>query len=112
MAMVHHRAVDAVRREASQQRRAEAAAAEESLEAPDHAPAVAESLDSPEERRRVREALAELPPEQRQVVELMYFSGLPQSRIAETLELPLGTVKSRALLAMRRLRAALEELER
>jgi RNA polymerase sigma-70 factor, ECF subfamily len=39
----------------------------------------------------------------------MYFDGLSQSQIAERTGLPLGTVKSRTLLAMRRLRAAIGE---
>jgi RNA polymerase sigma-70 factor (ECF subfamily) len=44
---------------------------------------------------RVREALAELTPEQRQVLELAYFRGLSHSEIAECTGLPLGTVKTR-----------------
>jgi RNA polymerase sigma-70 factor (ECF subfamily) len=46
------------------------------------------------------------------VIELMYFGGLSQSAIAERLSTPLGTVKSRTLLAMRRLRGSLAEMER
>ena len=62
----------------------------------------------------MRAALADLPPEQREVLEMMYFDGLTQSRIAETTGIPLGTVKSRTLLAMRRLRGvgSLEGVER
>ncbi|HXF37710.1 MAG TPA: sigma-70 family RNA polymerase sigma factor [Actinomycetota bacterium] len=111
MAAVHHRAVDAVRREESQRRRAEAV-----IELPDPGDdpgvTVVEAVGLPEERRAVRGALEDLPAEQRQVIELMYFQGLSQSKIAERLSLPLGTVKSRTLLAMRRLRASLGELER
>jgi RNA polymerase sigma-70 factor (ECF subfamily) len=66
----------------------------------------------PEERRIVRAALAELPEEQRNVLELMYFEGLSQSQIAERTGQPLGTVKSRTLLGMRRMRSALEGVER
>jgi RNA polymerase sigma factor (sigma-70 family) len=108
---VHHRAVDAVRREESQRRRAESAVSVEVAQ-PDISEDVAAELDAPEERRAVRTALDELPAEQRQVIELMYFDGLSQSTIAERLSLPLGTVKSRSLLGMRRLRAALVEMER
>jgi RNA polymerase sigma factor (sigma-70 family) len=108
---VHHRAVDAVRREESQRRRADAAVSTDAAE-PDFSETVAVELDAPEERRAVRTALEELPPEQRQVIELMYFEGLSQSTIAERLSLPLGTVKSRTLLGMRRLRAALIGMER
>jgi RNA polymerase sigma-70 factor (ECF subfamily) len=112
MGMVHHRAVDLIRREESQRRRAEASAREPLTEEADHAEEVVEQLGLPEERRRVRDALGGLPQEQRAVLTMMYFDGLSQSAIAERTGLPLGTVKSRTLLGMRRLRATLEGLER
>ncbi len=55
----------------------------------------------------VRKALLSLPPEQREVVELGYFEGLSQSEIAERLNEPLGTIKGRARLALRKLKACL-----
>ena len=61
-----------------------------------------------ERRRFVRLALSDLPPEQRQVLELSYFAGLSQSEIADRTGLPLGTVKTRSRLAMRKMRAKLE----
>jgi RNA polymerase sigma factor (sigma-70 family) len=112
MGMVHHRAVDAVRREEAQRRRAEDAVSEARDDQPDHADQVADDLVRPEERRLVRAALDELPREQREVLEMMYFDGLSQSGVAEKTGLPLGTVKSRTLLGMRRMRGALEGLER
>jgi RNA polymerase sigma factor (sigma-70 family) len=112
MGMVHHRAVDAVRREESQRRRSEEAQSNEPVVAPDLAEQVVEELGLPEERRAVRAALDELPDEQRQVIELMYYDGLSQSTISERLGLPLGTVKSRTLLGMRRLRTRMARLER
>lgn len=111
MGMVHHRAVDAVRREESQRRRAEDPRGGEVVVV-DFAERVVDELGLPEERKAVRAALEELPGEQRQVIELMYFGGLSQSKIAARLDLPLGTVKSRTLLGMRRLRAALVETRR
>lgn len=111
MGMVHHRAVDAVRREESQRRRAEDPRGGEVVVV-DFADRVVDELGLPEERKAVRAALEELPGEQRQVIELMYFGGLSQSKIAARLDLPLGTVKSRTLLGMRRLRAALVETRR
>jgi RNA polymerase sigma factor (sigma-70 family) len=107
MSTVHHRAVDAVRREEAQRRRADEATAEPLQAVEDHAEAVVDEIGLPQERAAVRDALGTLPPEQRQVVELMYFGGMSQSKIAESLGLPLGTVKSRTLLAMRRLRGSL-----
>lgn len=59
------------------------------------------------EGRVVRAALAELPPEQREVVELAYFAGLAYPEVAERMGIPLGTVKSRMRLALERLRALL-----
>jgi RNA polymerase sigma factor (sigma-70 family) len=112
MGMVHHRAVDAVRREEAHRRRAEDMVAGLRDAAEDPAEDLVHELDRPEERRAVRRALATLPTEQRAVIEMMYFEGLTQTGIAEATGIPLGTVKSRTLLGMRRLRSALEELER
>jgi len=113
MGMVHHRAVDLVRREESQRRRAEDPRLIEPVATTDDvAETVVEEIGMPEERRAVRAALGTLPAEQQQVIELMYFGGRSQSQIAESLGLPLGTVKSRTLLGMRRLRVALGGMER
>ena len=75
----------------------------------DASEAIAESEHLAEQRRRVRAALDQLPDEQRTVVELMYFEGRTQATIALETGLPLGTVKSRSLLAMRRLRRELNQ---
>ncbi len=58
-------------------------------------------------RREVREALATLPPPQRQVLEMAYLQAYTQVQIAEELGIPIGTVKTRTLAAMRKLRRAL-----
>lgn len=110
MGTVHHRAVDAVRREQAQRRRADQAAALAPRVAEDPTDDVVSSLDLPRERRLVQKALADLPDEQRDVIQRMYFDGMSQSQIAERTGLPLGTVKSRTLLAMRRLRSDLGEV--
>jgi RNA polymerase sigma-70 factor (ECF subfamily) len=112
MGMVHHRAVDLVRREEAYRRRAEDSIGEAMQEQVDHADEVVERVAQPQERQAVRAALDELPQEQSDVLELMYFGGLSQSQIAERTGLPLGTVKSRTLLGMRRMRSALEGIER
>jgi RNA polymerase sigma-70 factor (ECF subfamily) len=62
-----------------------------------------------ESRRVVRAAMALLPVPQREVLELAYFGGFTQVEIAERLRVPLGTVKTRVRLAMRKLRDTLEE---
>jgi RNA polymerase sigma-70 factor, ECF subfamily len=110
MGTVHHRAVDAVRREQAQRRRADQAAALAPRVAEDPIDDVVSALDLPRERRLVQKALAGLPDEQRDVIQRMYFDGMSQSQIAERTGLPLGTVKSRTLLAMRRLRTHLGEV--
>jgi RNA polymerase sigma-70 factor, ECF subfamily len=66
-----------------------------------------ESVFLRERRERVRRELDNLPPEQRQVIELAFYRGLTQSEIAASADLPLGTVKTRTLLAMKKLRNAL-----
>jgi RNA polymerase sigma-70 factor (ECF subfamily) len=101
-----------VRREETQRRRVEDARASDPIVVDDPADEVAREVDVPHERRAIRAALDELPAEQRQVIELMYFDGLSQSTISERLGLPLGTVKSRTLLGMRRLRASMAGVER
>ena len=112
MGMVHHRAVDMVRREEAERRRANAMVHAAADEVVDHSDEIVDRLSLPGQQRLVRDALTGLPAEQREVLELMYFDGLSQRRIAERTGLPLGTVKSRALLAMRRLRSTLGDLER
>jgi RNA polymerase sigma-70 factor, ECF subfamily len=112
MTMVHHRAVDTVRREEAQRRRADDLVAGMREESEDPSADVVEAVVAPGERAAVRAALEALPLEQREVLELMYFDGLSQTQVAERTGAPLGTVKSRALLGMRRMRSELERLER
>jgi RNA polymerase sigma-70 factor, ECF subfamily len=59
----------------------------------------------------VHEALATLPPEQREAVQLAYFRGLTHAEIARTLEIPMGTVKTRLRLALDKLRVALAPIK-
>ena len=66
--------------------------------------------DASEDREKVSRALADLPPDQRQVIELAYFEGLSQTQIAQKLGEPLGTVKTRMRLGMNKLRQALPVL--
>lgn len=58
----------------------------------------------------VRAAMETLPAEQRNVIDLAFVQYMPQSEIAKTLNLPIGTVKSRVRLAYKKLKQNLEEL--
>jgi RNA polymerase sigma-70 factor (ECF subfamily) len=107
LSLVHHRAVDTVRREERLRQRTERAANLEPVLDEDPAEDVVDQASIGERRRDVREALATLPPEQRQVLEMAYFDGYTQARIAEELGIPIGTVKTRTLAAMRKLRRVL-----
>jgi RNA polymerase sigma-70 factor (ECF subfamily) len=64
-----------------------------------------------EERTRLQQAIDALPPDQRRVIELAYFGGLSHTQIAEHLGQPLGTVKTRLRMAMKRIRSALSGVE-
>ena len=103
LTLVHRRAVDVVRRE--ERRRGDPL---------DDAPVAAGGATDEEawvrERRRdVQAALAQLPPDQREALELAYYGGLTQSELAERLGVPLGTIKSRMFTGLRRLRDLLAE---
>ncbi|MFL5578316.1 MAG: RNA polymerase sigma factor [Gemmatimonadaceae bacterium] len=104
------RALD--RRRALARSREELAGAEETpaAETASPAPGPAEAAEAAERRARVRSALDELPPEQREALELAYFGGMSQVEIAERTGSPLGTVKTRVRLALQKLRGRLAPL--
>ncbi len=107
--LARSRALDRHRATVARRRREEDAA--RSATALAVAPLGTRRLEHRESRRRIGSALDRLPPEQRRVIELAFWEGLTQTQIAEALNTPLGTVKSRALMAMRKLRQMLGEEE-
>jgi RNA polymerase sigma-70 factor, ECF subfamily len=76
---------------------------------PDPSPLPDAQAISDMEAFRVHVAVDSLPDREREVIELAYFSGLAQSEIAQQLELPLGTVKTRTRSALQRMAPMLRE---
>src|SRR5919198_499607 len=103
LTIVHRRAVDLVRRE---NRRRGAPLEDAPVAAGD---ATDEEAWVRERRREVQAALAQLPADQREALELAYYGGLTQSELAERLGVPLGTIKSRMFAGLSRLRDLLED---
>ena len=108
MIMARNAAIDRIRQKRAQPRM-------QSFE-PETTPEPESTEASPEEqtadrerRRRVQSVLRELPPEQREVVELAFFGGLTHAELAERLREPLGTIKSRIRMGLLRLRGLIEE---
>lgn len=67
-----------------------------------------ENTSIAEKRKDLKAALEELPEEQRSVIENLYFEGMTQREFSETRNIPLGTVKSRVRLGMKKLRESLK----
>lgn len=106
------RALDTMRSRSRRGRLADAAEAEGGA-----TPAMGSGFASPvanlladERARRIRDAMMELPDAQRATLDLAYFEGLSQSEIAERLGEPLGTIKTRVRLGLRKLRELLTAL--
>lgn len=106
--LTRNRAIDAVRSRKRRTRHEDDQTREEPAVAPPSSTPELAVVDA-ERAAAVRVALESLRPEQRQVLELAYFSGLSHSEIAERLGQPLGTVKTRIAQAVKRLR---DELSR
>jgi RNA polymerase sigma-70 factor (ECF subfamily) len=108
LGVVRNRAIDVLRRDSG---RAPTVALE--LDRLAHQGASTEQTDTEalrqESAREVRGALSALPNDQLKVIELAYFGGLTHSEIAESLGMPLGTVKGRMRLGMEKIRAKLAE---
>jgi RNA polymerase sigma-70 factor, ECF subfamily len=110
--IAHNLCIDELRRQRVRPPSASAPGdADEMLAVPDASVDVAASALEAERRSLIVGALAQLPPEQRRAIELAYFGGLSQSEIAETLQSPVGTIKTRVRLGLRRLREILDASE-
>jgi RNA polymerase sigma-70 factor (ECF subfamily) len=108
-AITRHLAIDELRRRKARPEATSATWPEPAAPAQAGGRHVEESVELALQRQRVRAAVAQLPPEQRQALALAYFRGLTHPQIAEALQQPLGTVKTRIRLAMQKLRYLLRE---
>ena len=105
--MARSRAIDWLRSSGAQSRREQTVY---ELDLPQaEMPSAPRELESAERRARVGDALGGLPPEQRDCIRMAFFEGLSHSQVAARLGQPLGTVKSRILLGMNKMREALRD---
>src|SRR3954453_21216686 len=109
LGIVHHRAVDALRRGGHDLRRRVDSPVEE-LEIDADVRVDAEVIEK-DRAATVRDALGDLPADQTKVIELAYFGGFTHTEIADTLGIPVGTVKGRMRLGLAKLRDSFEPVE-
>ena len=103
--LTRSRAIDRLRSRKARGQREEPLGSVHHLPSPAESPEVAFAVN--QEQQRVRKALQVLTPEQRQAIELAFFSGLSHSQVAAQLGQPLGTVKTRIRTGMIKLREQL-----
>jgi RNA polymerase sigma-70 factor, ECF subfamily len=101
LSIVHNRGIDQLRSSASRRRTQDQVEASTPTSQPSEA--FAETWRN-SQREQVREALRTLPPEQLKILELAYFSGYTQVEMADLLDLPLGTVKGRMRLGLKKIK--------
>jgi RNA polymerase sigma-70 factor (ECF subfamily) len=101
LSIVHNRGIDQIRSQASRRRTQERIEASAPRSQPSEA--FTETWRN-SQRDQVREALNTLPPEQLKILELAYFSGYTHVEISDLLRLPLGTVKGRMRLGLKKIK--------
>ena len=109
MSVTHHRVVDVIRARRRTYTLSDPEGYETLERLPSSEPSVETQVTQSLDRERIVRALATLPDNQREVIELAYFQGYSQSEMAELLSQPLGTIKTRVRLAMQKLRMTLQE---
>lgn len=109
LSLVHHKCIDELRRRSRTEVPLDDPVTGSLLDTTsDPDPDLADQVWVKEQQRIVRDALEEIAPNQRQILELAYFRGLSQSEIAARLNQPLGTVKTRTRQGLKNLRSILE----
>jgi len=109
--LARSRALDRGRKKQRYARVVESATAAEKVDVAPTGQTPEDVLLSADRHQQIKTALAQLPPEQRQVIELAYFQGLSQSQIVKQTGISLGTVKTRARLGLKKLRQLLQEAD-
>ena len=105
--IAHHRTIDELRKRRREQGRVQHGVDLTNRPSESRAGDPAEYTKAQYEGSQLKSALTTLRPEQREVVILAYFGGFTHTEIAKHLKQPLGTVKTRMRLAMKRLREVL-----
>jgi RNA polymerase sigma-70 factor (ECF subfamily) len=106
LAIVHHRAIDLVRRRAYREDRQQGL---DDVTLPPDSADTWEQARQNVEGEQVREALLQLPPDQQRSITLAYFGGFTHDEIARQLGVPLGTVKGRLRIGMQKMRHFLQK---
>ena len=106
--LTRSRSIDRLRTQSAKLRRKEETL-ETQFSLQDDSDTPEESASLAQEKKRIREALNQLSPEQRELLELAYYGGLSHTELAAKLGQPLGTVKTRIRLGMTKLRQLLDE---
>jgi len=109
MSVARHRAIDELRRLGARPEGNSVELGEGVEKSAARSDSVEDLVWLDQRRAAVRRALAELPDPQRRALELAYFGGLTQQEIAERLNTPLGTIKTRMRMGMQKLRRALDD---
>jgi RNA polymerase sigma-70 factor, ECF subfamily len=108
LSLVHHRSIDEIRRRSRTEVTLDGATSSPLYLQADPEPEPGEQVWVADLGKTVRSALAQLPPNQREPIELAFFRGLTHTQIAARLGQPLGTVKTRIRLGMSAMREALK----
>ena len=108
MSVAHHKIVDVIRSRRRTIVSTDPADYETLAQLPAGGASTEAQVEQTLDRERIMRALETIPESQREVIMLAYFEGYSQSGMAEKLDQPLGTIKTRVRLAMQKLRTALE----
>jgi RNA polymerase sigma-70 factor, ECF subfamily len=107
LGVVHNRAIDFFRRESV--RAGKDVSDDEAMQRLASGDSTEREVQRRDDASQVRAALSELPPDQRQVIQLAYYGGFSHTEISSMLELPAGTVKGRMRLGLTKLRVSIND---